>query len=305
MAFSPAGFISVPPGARRGFDHADIYFPHPGAARLYVAHTAADRIDVFDCAAKTYIGEIPDAPGVAGVLVANERGLILASDRGAARISFYNAVDETLCGRVKVDPRPNALAYDPTRRQAYSFNLGNPIGSGCTASVIAIDEWAVVSTIPLPGRPRWAVYDAATDRVYANIQEPAQVVAIEAGAGRIESTYDVPSAGPHGLAMIGDRLFCATDAGHLIVLERDSGTVLGSIELSGEPDVIMTDAETGRLFVAIGLPGVIDVIDQHRMTRTETIPTEDGTHTIAWNPYARTLYAFLPRRCGALMFEES
>ncbi len=304
MPFSPVGFIEIPPGARRGFDHADVHVARPGSARLYVAHTGADRIDAVDCAAKTYIGAISDAPGVAGVLVAGEQDLLLSSDRGAARVSVYSALDETLLGRIDVGPHPNGLAYDPTRRRVFSFNLGEPIGTDCTASVVALDEMAVVLTIALPGRPRWAVYDRETDRVYANIREPAQIVVIAADDYRIVTAYDVPSAGPHGLAVIGDHLFCAADAGSLVKLHRDTGEVLGTVALVGEPDVVMTDEETGRIFVAIGIPGVVEVIDQSSLTKVESISTEVGAHTIAWDPDGRMLYAFLPQRCGALALSE-
>jgi hypothetical protein len=38
----------------------------------------------------------------------------------------------------------------------------------------------VVETLPVPGRPRWAIYDTARDIVFANISRPAQILAIGA-----------------------------------------------------------------------------------------------------------------------------
>ena len=304
MVFTAKGFVAVPAGQRRGFDHADVYVAANRDARLYVAHTGADRIDVVDCATMAYIGALPDLPGVAGVLIAGDEGLILTSDRGCARISVYSALDDSLLGRVEVGPHPNGLAFDSKRRRIFSFNLGDPIGTNCTASVVALDDMAVVATMVLPGRPRWAVYDAERDRIYANIREPAQVVAIDAGKAGIVAAFDVPPAGPHGLALMGEHLFCAADAGSLVKLHRDTGDVLGSVALAGEPDVIMMDEESGRLFVAIGMPGVVEVIDANSLSKLETFTTEAGAHTIAWNPDGRTLYAFLPQRCGVLALTE-
>ena len=34
----------------------------------------------------------------------------------------------------------------------------------------------MVGELPLPGRPRWAVYDPERDAVYVNIREPAQIL---------------------------------------------------------------------------------------------------------------------------------
>src|SRR5437868_6563442 len=77
----------------------------------------------------------PELPGVAGGLVYEEQQLLFSSDRGAARVSVFRCSDEQLLGQVEVGPHPNGLAYDLKRRRLYSFNLGEPVGQHCTASV--------------------------------------------------------------------------------------------------------------------------------------------------------------------------
>jgi DNA-binding beta-propeller fold protein YncE len=298
-------FIPLPPGKQPGFDHADVYRAQsPRASRLYVAHTGADRIDIIDCLANSYLGSLPDVPGVAGVLIYSEQDFLFSSDRGCARMSIYRCSDETLLGRVAVGERPNGLAYDPVRRRLFVFNIGNPPGVNCTVSVIAVDEVRVIATIPLPGRPRWAVYDAVTEHIYANVQKPAQIVVLSAKDLKIARAFNVPTAGPHGLAISDERLFCAADGGALVALDRDSGAVLGSVTLPGEPDVVMHDPASARLYVAIGAPGVVSVIDDQRLETLETVETESGAHTIGWNADTRTLYAFLPTSGGAAVFAE-
>jgi DNA-binding beta-propeller fold protein YncE len=305
MALRKAGFISIPPGKQPGFDHADVYRREaPAASRLYVAHTGADCIDVIDSLSNSYLRSIPNVPGVAGILIDNENDLLFSSDRGCARASIYRCSDETLLGRVRVGDRPNGLAYDPPRRRLFVFNIGDPPGANCTVSVVAVDEMRVIATIQLPGRPRWAVYDPATGHVYANIQKPAETVVLNAADLQITRSFKIPVAGPHGLTLAGERLFCAADGGALVALDRDSGAVLGSVALPGEPDVIMHDRASSRLYVAIGSPGVVSVIDEQHLRMLETVETEPGAHTIGWNPDSRTLYAFLPGRGGAAVYEE-
>ncbi len=251
-----------------------------------------------------YLGSLPDVPGVAGVLIDSEQDFLFSSDRGCARVSIYRCSDETLLGRVAVGDRPNGLAYDPARRRLFVFNIGDPPGVNCTVSVVAVDELRVIATIPLPGRPRWAVYDAVTEHIYANVQKPAQIVVLSAKDLKIARAFNVPTAGPHGLAISGDRLFCAADGGALVALDRDSGAVLGTVTLPGEPDVVMHDPAAARLYVAIGAPGVVSVIDEQRLETLETVATESGAHTICWNPDTRTLYAFLPGSGGTAVFAE-
>jgi len=271
---------------------------------MYVAHTGADRIEVLDCAARSHLHALPDLPGVAGVLVDEEHDLLFSSDRGVARVSVFRCSDEQLLGQVAVGPHPNGLAYDRARRRLYSFNLGEPLGENCTASIVDLDSMSVVVELPLPGRPRWAVYDEERDVVYANIREPAEIAVINCERAVIERALYVPSEGPHGLWLDSGRLFCAVDGCALLVLDRDSGDVLASLPLPGPPDMVMHDPELRRLYVAIGDPGVVCSLVSDGLALLESVETEQGAHTIGWDPVARCLYAFCPGSGGAALYEE-
>jgi DNA-binding beta-propeller fold protein YncE len=300
MSLEQVGFILIPAGAEPGFDHADTY---RAGRRMYVAHTGADRVDVLDCSERSFLRSLPDLPGVAGVLIDEAADLLFTSDRGAARVSVFRCSDEQLLGQVQVGPHPNGLAYDSRRRRLYSFNLGEPVGENCTASVVDLDSMTTVATLELPGRPRWAVYDAERDAVYANIRDPAEIVVIDCDGMTISGALEVPAAGPHGLWLDGDRLFCAADARVLAVLDRD-GDVLARLPLPGEPDVVMHDPDLHRLYVAIGDPGVVCAIDTEQLELRETVETEAGAHTSAWDPDGRCLYVLGPQSGGAMLFEE-
>lgn len=302
MGLTRTGFIPIPAGARPGFDHADVYRDGAGVSRLYVAHTGADRVEVIDCTTNSYLRSLPGHPGVAGILIDTRQDLLFTSDRDAARVSVYRCSDERLLARVEVGAHPNGLAYDPARRRLFSFNLGEPVGENCTASVIDLDGGQVVTTIGLPGRPRWAAYDAASGQIFANIREPAQILAIEPEQFRIDRVIGVPADGPHGLWVDGQRLFCAADGGSLVVFNRDQGTVLATLPLPGSPDVVMHDSELGHLYVAVGKPGVICVIDTDKLELLETIATEDGAHTIAVDTASHSVYAFLATSGGAAIY---
>jgi serine/threonine-protein kinase len=301
VTLARTGFVPIPAGAKRGFDHADTY---RAGRRMYVAHTGADRVDVIDLEQQTLLRSLPDLPGVAGVLVDDADDLLFTSDRDAARVSIFRCSDERPLGRVGVGPHPNGLAYDPQRRRLYAFILGEPLGENCTASIVDVDTMRVLTELPLPGRPRWAVYDPDRDRVYVNIREPAQIAVIDAECATIERVLAVPSEGPHGLWLDRGRLFCAADGRALVVLDRDSETVLASRPLPGVPDVVWHDPDLRRLYVAIGDPGVVCSFDSERLEQVETVETEAGAHTLGWDPDSRCLYVFCPTSGGAAVFEE-
>ncbi len=301
MSLVRAGFVPLPAAEKPGFDHADVY---RAGRRMYVAHTGGDRVEVLDCDARTFLRSLPDLLGVAGVLVDEEHDLLVTSDRAAARVSVFRCSDEQLLGQVAVGPHPNGLAYDRRRRRLYAFNLGEPPGEDCSVSVVDLGSIRVIAELPLPGRPRWAVYDVERDRVYANIREPGQITVIDADQPAIERAFPVRSEGPHGLWLDSGRLFCAADGGALVVLDRDGGKVLASLPLPGAPDVVMHDPDLRRLYVAVGEPGLVCSFDSDRLEQLETIETEQGAHTIGWDPDGRCLYVFCPESGGAAVFEE-
>ena len=303
MTLRQLGFVPVPRGANPGFDHADVLVA-PTGSRMYVAHTGADRVEVFDCRGRRYLRALEGHPGVAGVLVDPDLDRLLTTDRGCARLSIYRASDETLLGQASVGPRPNGVALDTRERHAYTFDIGDPPGVGCTSTVVDLASYEATARIAIPGRPRWALYDRAAHVVYASIAEPPCIVVIDAATRSIRRVIAVPSAGPHGLALVGDSLFCATDAGELIVVDPD-GRVHTRLPLAGAPDVVMHDPDRGRLYVAIGSPGVVQSFSTHEPRLLETTATEEGAHTIGCDPSLRQLWVFMPRSSGAAIYEDA
>ena len=303
MSLQRTGSIPLPRGREAGFDHADVWLGGDGA-RMYVAHTGADRVEVIDCRQRVFLRSIEDQPGVAGVLIDQAQDVLFTSDRACARISVFRCSDEALLGRVAVGPHPNGLAYDRKRRRLYSFNLGEPLGEGCTATVVDLHLMDVIAELPLAGRPRWALYDEERDLVCANIRHPAEIAVIDSARMEIVRGLHVPSAGPHGLCLDSGRLFSAADGGEVVVLDVDSGNVLASLPLPGAPDVLMHAADLRRLYVAIGEPGVVCSFDSDRLELLETVVTEPGAHTIGWDPVESCLYVFCPESGGAALYEE-
>jgi hypothetical protein len=123
---------------------------------------------------------------------------------------------------------------------------------------------------------------------------------------RISNEYEVPAAGPHGLDLdvAASRLLCACDGGVLFAIDTASGRVLADVPLSGAPDVIFLHPKLGRLYVAIGDPGVIDVVDVRAMRRLNVVPTEKGAHTLALDRKRNKIYCFLPQSHRAAVFAD-
>src|SRR5712691_6817279 len=286
-----------------GFDHAAV---HRASARLYVAHTANDALEVIDCATDRYLHALPNLGGVAGALVSEERKKVFTSNRGEHTVGIFAPDAEADLVKVAVGLHPNGLAYDPGRDLLVVANVGDPgTPDSATVSIVDVAARAVIASVPMPGRTRWAVFDPQQEVFFVNIAEPAQIVVIDAHNPRqIATAYAIPAAGPHGLDLdvAQSQLFCACDAQVLVCLDARSGCVLDERALSGSPDVIFLNTSLGHLYVAIGDPGVIDVFDTGTMQHLETVTTEQGAHTIAFDAARNKVYAFLPHTHRAAVY---
>jgi DNA-binding beta-propeller fold protein YncE len=307
MALRKLGYVDLPEHrGTGGFDHADVHTP---SDRLFVAHTSNDAIDVIDLARDQYVESIPGLTGVAGVLVSETRGLVFTSNRGENTVSMFATHAERDAFNIPVGIKPNGLAFDPTRGTLIAANVGDPsIPDSYSVSVVDIARKVRIAEIKVPGRTRWAIYDAARELFFVNIASPSRIVVIDArNPTNILKEYEVPAAGPHGLELdaAANRLLCACDAGILFAIDAPSGRVLGDVRLSGTPDVIFLHPQSGRLYVAIGDPGVIDVIDIGTMRADEVVPTEKGAHTLALDRKRNKVYAFLPRSHRAAVFVDT
>jgi DNA-binding beta-propeller fold protein YncE len=300
------GYIELPAHVKPGgFDHAAV---HGGMARLYVAHTSNDALDVIDCSADRYLYSIPGLTGVAGALVAERENLVFTSNRGENTVGILSLENVSTIAKVAVGLRPNGLAYSTAHHLLLVANVGDPREpASFTVSLVDAVQKARLVELPVPGRTRWTVYDAQAQVFYVNIADPAQIVVIEAAhPGRIARAYPVPAAGPHGLDLDAEhrRLFCACDAKKLICLEAGSGAILNELELGGGPDVIFFNPALRRLYVASGEPGLIEVFDTQVMRRIETVPTEHGAHTLAFDAQRNKVYAFLPETHRAAVYAD-
>lgn len=303
MGLRPLEAIALPGHVGRGgFDHAAV---DRGRGLLFVAHTANDAVDVIDTRAGRFVRSIRGLTGVAGALVDEPAGLVFTSNRGENSVGIFAAGSEAVA-KIPVGVRPNGLAYDAGRGLLLCANVGDPDVPGSpSVTLVDVAARAALATIPMPGRTRWAMFDPGRQEFVVNIADPFQIVALDpAQTGRITRRIAVPARGPHGLDLDRERhrLYCACDDGTLVALATPSGKVVGSLALSGAPDVIFLNPARSRLYVAIGDPGVIDVIDVAAWSRVQVVATERGAHTIALDESTHRVYAFLPGTHRAAVF---
>lgn len=290
--------IEIPPQNPTGFDHGDVLLE---TGHVFVAHTRAGTVEVLDGERGTHVATIPGCPEASGVLCVQDEALVFAVARGAGKCLVIDASSHRTLREIQAGSRPNGLAWDPTRHRLLIADVEDN-----RARVVEPQSGSLVAEISLPGRPRWCLFDTPRDRYLINIREPACVMAIpgelDADPRRIPISVD----GPHGLDLDRerDRAFVACDGGSVAVLDLTHDAEVGAVHIAGVPDAIWYNPKRNRLYVAIGEPGFVDVINTRSLTVEEEVTTERGAHTTAYDDARQLLYVFLPQSCRSDVYSE-
>lgn len=292
------GTIPIPPHTPSEFDHGDV---EDASGRIFVAHTQAGTVEVLDGSGKKHVATIPGCPEASGVLVAQQDGLVFAAARGSGQVLVIEAASSKLLRTIDVGPRPNGLAWDSIRKRLLVADVEDN-----TAHLIT-PEGDTVAVIALPGRPRWCAYDAARRRFLVNIREPACVAIVDTEGSGILHSWTMSSAGPHGMDLdtAHDQAFVACDGGQVLRVSLEDGRITGQVGIAGVPDALWCNGKLAHIYVAIGNPGVVQVIDAHTMDVLQTLVTERGAHTTAFDTQRQSLYVFLPTSCQAGVYVEA
>jgi DNA-binding beta-propeller fold protein YncE len=266
-------------------------------------------LDVIDCAKDRYLRSIPNLAGVAGVLASNEKNMVFTSNRGENTVGVFTYGKDRDLRKIKVGGRPNGLAFDHSRNILLAANVPRPnTKDQVTVSIVDVADGVITADVAVPGRTRWTIFDPNTERFFVNIAEPSEIAILDAkDPDGLLGAFRIPAAGPHGLDLDprGRRLFCACDEGRLYEIDLETEKVSQPSKLVGPPDVIFYNSDLDHLYVTIGEPPVIQVFDTKTMREIQTLQTEPGTHTIAFNQDSGKVYAFMPETHRASVYEEA
>jgi DNA-binding beta-propeller fold protein YncE len=235
-------------------------------------------------------GEIPGTAGVHGVALSPEldRGWTSNGQSGTVTV-FKLSTLEVLKVLKTTGENPDAILFEPASRRVFSFN-----GRGKNATVFDALSAEVVGTIPMGGKPEFAVCDGS-GRVYVNNEDTSEILAINARTLKVESRWSIkPVEEPSGLAIDVQRhrLFSVGRNQLAAVLDADSGKLLATLPIGSGTDGIAFDPGTGCAYASNG-EGTISVIRPTGPVAYEvaaTVPTRVGARTIVVNPLTHRLY---------------
>ena len=271
-----------------GDDFWDYLTVDPAARRLYVSHGV--RVQVLDLDHDSLVGEIPNTPGVHGIALAPELGRGFTSNGRDSTVTVFDLGTLATIGRILVQGRnPDAIVYDPVSRRVFTMN-----GGSNSATAIDPSAGTVLDTLPLGGRPEFAVADGQ-GRIYVNLEDRSALVEFDSRTLAVKGRWPLsPCQEPTGLAIdrIHRRLFAGCGNGVLVVIDADSGRIVATLTIGDGVDGTGFDPGTGLAFSSNG-DGTLTVIHEdgpEQFRVVETASTRRGARTMALDERTHRIY---------------
>ena len=258
------------------------------AKRLYVSRST--HVNVVDLSTGTVAGDIPNTSGVHGIAIDPKSGHGFTSNGRANTVSIFSLKTLAKVAEVAVGTNPDCIIFDPATERVFTFN-----GGSNDATAIDGATGKVIRTIPLPGRPEYAVADGK-GHVYNNIEDKSEVASINAKTLKVENVWPLaPGDGPSGIAMDpkSRRIFSVCGNQKMTVLDADTGKLVSTLVIGNGPDASAFDPALGVAFSPNGEDGTLTVVKEtgpNQFQVMATVPTQAGARTMALDPKTHHVY---------------
>jgi DNA-binding beta-propeller fold protein YncE len=262
----------------------------PAGKRLFVSR--ATRVQVIDPEKGTVTTEIANTPGVHGIALAQDLGKGFTSNGRENTVTVFdlNTLKETSRIKLEGGENPDAILYDPASKRVFTFN-----GRSKNATAIDAASLGVVATIPLDGKPEFAVADGK-GMVYVNIEDKSEITSIDAKKAKVVNTWPLaPCEEPSGLAMDqkSRRLFAGCGNKMMAVVNADSGKIVTTVPIGPGVDANGFDPGTALAFSSNGGDGTLTLVHEDssdKFTVVQNAATQRGARTMALNPSNHEVY---------------
>jgi hypothetical protein len=275
----------IPIAGDTGWDYMSV---DAQARRLYVTH--GTHVVVVDIDSDTVVGDIADTPGVHGFAIAHELDKGFSSNGAESKVSIVALKSLATQTKVATGEGPDAILYEPGRKEVYAYD-----GKGHAATVISATSGEVVATVPLPGKPEFSAADSRAGKVFVNIEDKDEVIAIDTKTHQVANTWPIaPGEGASGMAIdaVHHRLFLGCDNHLMLMMDSITGKVIASVPIGSGVDANAFDAGTQLAFSSNGEGNVTIAHEDSpsKLTVVQTLQTQPSARTMALDPTTHRIY---------------
>lgn len=250
--------------------------------RLYISRST--HVLVVDPFTGATLGDVTNTPGVHGIALAPDLGKGFTSNGADATVTVFELDSLKVLATIHIPSKgPDAIVYDPATKRVVTFD-----GESDDATEIDAQTERVVATIPLGGRPEFAVADGK-GTIYDNVESTSEIVAIDARKATITARWPLGSCrNPSGISMdvVNRRLFTAC-RGEMGVVDADTGKLIATLPTGAGTDATRFDPKTGDAFASNGRDATLTVVHEsspQSFSVVQNAKTEPGARTMALDP---------------------
>jgi YVTN family beta-propeller protein len=268
----------IPVGGEGGWDYLKV---DPDAHRIYVAR--GSHMMVVDEISGKLIADLQGTKGIHGMALANDLGKGFTSNGQSNSVTVFDLKTLKATSEIPIKgENPDNIIYDPMTKRIFTFN-----GKSHDSTVIDATTGKVVGTVALGGKPEEAIYDGKGN-IFVNNEDKSVIVEFDAKTLAIKNTWPIaPCEEPSGIAMdtAHRRLFAVCDK-VMVVVNADTGKVVASPPIGGDPDGVGFDPATGLVFASCreGLVSVIHQDSPDKYSVVGNVTTQYGTRTMTLDP---------------------
>jgi YVTN family beta-propeller protein len=272
------------PGEGRG----DYVTVDADGRRLYVTHTT--QVHILDLDTLKPIAAVTGLDGAHGVALDSALGHGFISDGNTNSVKMFDLATGKVLKSIPVGKKPDSILRDAASGNIFAFN-----GDSEDVSVIDPAKGAVIATIKLPNGPEFSQADGK-GKVWANMEEGNDIAEIDTKTNKLIRTIPLTGCeGPAPLAFdpANRRLFSGCGNKTMVVTNADTGKVVASVPVGGDPDGIVFDADKKRIFVA-NRDKTWTIIAQNGADSyavAETLPIDEYAKTVGLDPKTHRVFS--------------
>lgn len=259
----------------------------PSQRLLYLAHSP--RVSVVNADTGAVVGEIGGLNLAHGVALVKELDRGFVSDGAGNQVVIFAISGLKVLGKVKTGNNPDCILYDPASKRIFTFNGGTH-----DSTVIDPTNGKVVATVPIGGRPEYAVADDK-GMIYLNVGDANEVAALDSRSLTIKARWPIaPATMPTALAMDREhrRLFIGGRNKILAIMNADDGRIVQTFPIGFGVDTNIYESDKHLEFTSTR-EGTIHIFHEDspdKFSVVEVVKTQPGAHTMALDPKTENLF---------------
>jgi DNA-binding beta-propeller fold protein YncE len=266
--------------------------------RLLLAAEDHGTVEVFDLKTSAHLQTISGFGNPHSILVRKGVATVFITDSTEKNATIRDAATYAKKQTVNLTPGSDTAKYDAASNTLYVVTGGKDVDMK-TANLEAInpDTGAKLGSITFPDNHVEAMAFVDSDpRIFINLTQTNKLAVVDRNNMKVIATWPVPPAQQNAMVAFDPaqhRLYVVCRSpGMVVVMNSDTGAVIGTQPAPLRADEVQYDNSTHRLYVpgGEGYMGIYDTSDPNHLKIVEKVTTAPGAKTALLIPAMHRLF---------------